>query len=102
MLKILSQLQDPRNLLLAVGLAQLFEYYCNVSVNSQHSSFFPTQCWDLVYTVKLGECWEWSSEPLKYCDIEPPEKLVARLQEEGVPGRGGWERWRWWEGSVIG
>ena len=74
---------------MAVGLAQLLEHYCNVSVNSQHSSFFPTQCWDLVYSAKkkltkLGECWEWSSEPLKYSDIEAPKKLVARLQEEGV------------------
>ena len=88
-LKTLSQLRDPRNLLLAVGLAQLLEYYCTVSVNAQHSTFFPTQCWDLVNTAKekltkLGKCWEWSSEPLKFIDLEPPEKLVARLQDEGV------------------
>ena len=30
-MKTLSQLRDLRNLLLAVGLAQLLEHYCNVS-----------------------------------------------------------------------
>ena len=40
---LLSQLRDPRNLVLAVGLAQLLEPYCDESITSQHSSHFPTQ-----------------------------------------------------------
>ena len=40
---LLSQLRDPRNLVLAVGLAQLLEPYCDASITSQHSSHFPTQ-----------------------------------------------------------
>ena len=89
MLRTLSQLRDPRNLLLAVGLGQLLEHYCTVSVNAQHSSFFPTQCWDLVNIVKeklmkLGQCWEWSSEALEYVDIEAPAKIVRRLQDDGT------------------
>ena len=34
--------------------------------------------------TKLGKCLEWSSEPLTFVDIEPPEKLVARLLDDGV------------------
>ena len=88
-LRTLSQLRDPRNLLLSVGLGQLLEHYCTVSVNVQHSSFFPTQCWDLVNIVKekltkLGQCWEWSSEALKFIDIEAPAKIVRRLQDDGT------------------
>ena len=32
-LRTLSQLRDPRNLLLSVGLGQLLKHYCTVSVN---------------------------------------------------------------------
>ena len=74
---------------MSVGLGQLLEHYCTVSVNIQHSSFFLTQCWDLVNIVKakhtkLGQYWEWSSEALEFVDIEAPAKIVRRLHDNGT------------------
>ena len=51
-LNILEKLRNPRNLLMAVGLAQLLELYVHASMMSQHSQRFPTQAWAVVIEVK--------------------------------------------------
>ena len=82
-------LRDPRNLMLAVGLAQILEIYCESSLQAQHNYRFPTQAWDTLLEQKarldsLGENWQWGAEDLKYTDIEAPAKVKERLMTSGV------------------
>ena len=84
LLAVLSKMRDPRNLLLALGICQLLEIYCEASVQSQHSKRFPTQAWVTVNEMKeelgrLKEKWTWGDEPLKFVDIEAPATVKARL-----------------------
>ena len=51
-LRLLSKMRDPRNLLLAVGLAQLLELYVEASLQAQHSTRFPTQAWSIVIEMR--------------------------------------------------
>ena len=51
-LQNLSKIRDPRNLLLAVGLAQLLELYTTASVLSQHYTRFPTQTWTVLRSMR--------------------------------------------------
>jgi hypothetical protein len=88
-LATLSKLRDPRNLLLAVGLAQLLELYTVASLQAQHSRRFPTQAWSVVMQMRekvaaLGERWEWGQEELQYAGIEPPAVVKERLVKEGI------------------
>jgi hypothetical protein len=88
-LATLCKLRDPRNLLLAVGLAQLLELYTLASLEAQHSRRFPTQAWSVVMEMRdkvevLGERWEWGQEELQYAGIEPPAVVKERLVEEGT------------------
>ena len=84
-----QKLRDPRFILLVVGLAQIMEAYCEVSLEGQYSSHFPTQVWDSVESNRsemqlLAENWTWGWKDLKYTDIEAPEKIKDRLMTEGV------------------
>ena len=87
--RILSQLRDPRKLLMAVGLAQLLEIYVVASLQSQHSRRFPTQTWTVISEMRekvraLGERWEWEEEELKYAGIEAPKTVLDRLVRNGL------------------
>ena len=71
-------------MLLSVGLAQVLEIYCEASLQSQHSSRFPTQAWDIVTEKKdelqkLSVQWTWGTEDLVYTDIEAPSKVLFFL-----------------------
>ena len=70
-LQNLSKVRDPRNLLLAVGLAQLLELYTTASVLSQHYTRFPTQTWTVLRSMRteveqLSKGWTWSDKPLDH------------------------------------
>lgn len=85
----LVKLRDPRFLLKLVGLAQIMEAYCEVSLEGQYSYHLPTQVWDSVHNNKeklelLGQAWEWHDKDLKYTDCEAPKKIVERLVETAV------------------
>lgn len=85
----LSKLRDSRNLLLAIGLAQVLELYCRASLQSQHSYRFPTQAWAAIVGVKeeleaLRNRWKWKEVPLVYTDIQAPATIVKILMETGV------------------
>ena len=86
---LLSKLRDPRNLVLAVGLAQLLEPYCDASISSQHSTHFPTQNWESINAAlykleSLAARWEWSPESLKHCDIEAPKNVIEKIREHNI------------------
>jgi hypothetical protein len=84
----LSKLRDPRNLLLAIGLAQLLELYTVASLQSQHSYRFPTQAWSVIKEMRakvaaLGERWSWGEEELRFAATEAPAAVKERLVQEG-------------------
>ena len=86
---MLNKLRDPRFVLLLVGLAQIVELYCEVSLEGQEATHLPTQVWKSVVLNKqelelLSEHWLWGHKDLKYTSLEPPEKIVERITESGV------------------
>lgn len=85
----LAKLRDPKFLLLLVGLSQVMELYCEVSLEGQYSDHLPSQVWELVVKNReklrlLAEEWTWGWKDLKYVDIEAPDKIVKRLLEDGI------------------
>ena len=87
-LATLSQLRDPRNVLLASGVFQLLEHYVEASVQGQHSYRFPTQAWSVMLAEKekvgaLGKKWLWGEDKLKFTGLEAPAKVKEKLVEEG-------------------
>ena len=88
-LRLLSKMRDPRNLLLAVGLAQLLELYVEASLQAQHSTRFPTQAWSIVIEMRekvaiLSNNWSWGKDNLVYSGLEIPVQVMERLLETGV------------------
>ena len=80
----INKIQDPRFLLRLLGLGQILEIYCKVSLEGQYSSHLPSQVWEAVNRgkaelEKLGSDWGWAGEDLKFIDVEAPVKTVERL-----------------------
>ena len=85
----MRKLRDPRFLLRIVGLAQVMESYCEVSLEGQYASHLPSQVWTSVLDNRaelemLGESWVWDHNDLKFTDIEAPEKIVERLLTSSI------------------
>ena len=51
-LAMLRRLRDARFVLLLVGLAQIMELYCEVSLEGQEATHLPTQVWRSVVLNK--------------------------------------------------
>ena len=85
----LQKLRDPRFLARLVGLGQIFELYCEVSLEGQFSNHLPSQVWNRVnqnreLVRELSENWMWGEKDLKFVEIEAPRKIIDRLQKEGI------------------
>ena len=88
-LKKVNKIQDPRFLIRLLGLAQILEVYCKVSLEGQYSSHLPSQVWEVVAwgkaeLEKLAAGWRWAGEDLKFIDAEAPVKTVERLLETSM------------------
>ena len=86
---IWKSLENGRNLVFTLGLAQLLEMYSEVSLESQHALHFPVQVWVKILQAKenlakLANHWEWSKESLKLAGIGTPKIIIDRLLETGV------------------
>ena len=88
--KKLDQLEKGENLFVAIGLAQLLENYCLVSLESQYCDHFPIQVWKRINLAKVElenwaeNGWTWSENPLKLSGIGTPQKIITEVLRTGI------------------
>ena len=86
---IWKKLEDGKNLVFTIGMAQLLEMYSEVSLEAQQSFHFPIQVWNKILQAKenlgkLADKWEWSNNTLKLAGIGTPQLIIDRLVETGI------------------
>lgn len=84
--KIMSNLQNGKILIFIIGLTQILEIYCIVSVEVQHASHYPIQSWASIDSAKeqlakLAENWSWDTQELKLSGIGTPQSIVNNIIE---------------------
>ena len=83
----IDNLQNAKNLFFTIGLVQLLEIYCVVSLEVQSSSHFPIQAWAKIDKAKaelatLGENWVYSTEQQKMSGIGTPNLIIDSIIED--------------------
>ena len=89
MKKQLDDLRSSRNLAKTVGVMQMLEEYCKISLTAQSSKNFPTQVWQGILDAQnmleeLSRKWKWAEVDLKFACIEAPKKIILRLRDEQI------------------
>ena len=85
----LNQLRNAEILFFSIGMAQLLEIYCGVSLEVQHASHLPIQAWPRIDSAKselqsLSENWIWKDGNLKMAGIGNPDFLIKNILRDGI------------------
>ena len=85
----LNQLRNAEILFFSIGMAQILEIYCGVSLEVQHASHLPIQAWPRIDSAKselqsLSNTWIWKNRNLKMAGIGNPDILIKDVLGDGV------------------
>ena len=85
--KKMEDLRSSENFVQVLGILQLLELYAEVSLDAQHTKFFPSQVWSSIKNAQsqleaLSNEWKWSEQRLKFSVMDSPKAIVETLVSE--------------------